>query len=96
MVIGVFLCAAIANMLMFFERSCESLDWVNAESKRLHSEGIKGWMHIKALAKFLFSHSKVLFVELLIAGLVVQVGFVAVFVASIQGATNMYHAIHGK
>ena len=96
MVIGVFLCAAIANMLMFFEKSCESLDWVNDESKRLHNDGIKGWMHIKALARLLIARNKALFLELLIAGLVVQVGFAAVFFASIQGATNLYHAIHGK
>lgn len=96
MVIGVFLCAAIANMLMFFEKSCESLDWVNDESKRLHIDGIKGWSHIEALAKILIARNKALFLELLIAGLVVQVGFVVVFFTSIQGATSLYHAIHGK
>ena len=94
-VMGTFFAAAVANMFMFIEGSCRSIADIDDESKRLHSEGIKGLAHLKELGALLFKRSKVLFFEVAVALLVVQVGFLAVIVTSIQAATNLYITIHG-
>ena len=95
LVIGTFFAAAIANMLMFIEGSCRSIEEIDEQSKRLHSDGIKGLAHLKKLGVLLFKKSKVLFFEVAVALLIVQVGFLAVFISSIQAATNLYIVIHG-
>lgn len=95
LVMGTFFAAAIANMFMFIEGSCRSIEEIDEQSKRLHSEGIKGLAHLKELGVLLFKKSKVLFFEVAVALLIVQVGFLAVFISSIQAATNLYIAIHG-
>ena len=95
LVMGTFFAAAIANMFMFIEGSCRSIEEIDEQSKRLHSEGIKGFAHLKGLGVLLFKKSKVLFFEVAVALLIVQVGFLAVFISSIQAATNLYIVIHG-
>ncbi|HEY3431574.1 MAG TPA: hypothetical protein VGK09_03395 [Rhodocyclaceae bacterium] len=94
-VMGTFFAAAVANMFMFIEGSCRSIADIDEESKRLHSEGIKGVAHLKELGVLLFKRSKALFFEVAVALLIVQVGFLAVFITSIQAATNLYITIHG-
>lgn len=93
--IGTFFAAAVANMFMFIEGSCRSLTGIDEESKRLRSEGINGLAYLKELGVLLFKKSKLLFFEVAVALLVVQVGFLAVFITSIQAATNLYVTIHG-
>ena len=95
LVVGTFFAAAIANMSMFIEGSCRSIEEIDEQSKRLHSEGVKGLAHLKKLGTLLFKKSKVLFFEVVVALLIVQVGFLAVFISSIQAATNLYIVIHG-
>lgn len=94
-VIGTFFAAAIANMFMFIEGSCRSIEEIDEKSKRLQSDGIKGVAHIKELGVQLFKKSKVLFFEVAVVMLIVQVGFLAVTISSIQAATNLYIVIHG-
>lgn len=88
-VIGTFFTAVVANMFMFIEGSCRSFDDIDNESKRLHSEGIVGLAYLKALGCLLFKRSKLLLFEVVVALLVVHVGFLAVFVKSIQTAINL-------
>jgi len=95
LVMGTFFAAVIANMFMFIEGSCRSIEEIDEQSKRLHSEGIKGLAHLKELVVLLFKKSKVLFFEVTVALLIVQVGFLAVYISSIQAAINLYNAIHG-
>lgn len=95
LVVATSFAAAIANMFMFIEGSCRSFADIDDESKRLHSAGIKGGAHLKALGVMLYKKSKLLFVEVMVVFLIVQVGFLAVFVTSIQAATNLYIVIHG-
>lgn len=94
-VMATFFAAAIANMFMFMEGACRSFSDIDAESKRLHGEGITGARHLKALGLMLFRKSKILFAELLLVMAIIQVGFLVVFIASIQAATNLFIAMHG-
>ncbi len=94
-VIGMFFAAAVANMFMFIEGSCRSITDIDEVSKRLHSEGIKGVPHLKELGVLLFKRSRVLFIEVAVALLIVQIGFAVVVISSIQAASNLYIAIHG-
>lgn len=96
LVLIVFFSAAIANLLMFFENSCRSLDWLDKESRELLSKGIKRWAYVKIISRRILEDGKMFFLELLIAMLVVQVGLAVVFVGSIQAASNLYTAIHHK
>lgn len=95
LVMGTFFAAAIANMFMFMEGSCRALTDIDEESKRLFREGFKGLSHLKQLGKMLFKKSKWLFFEVAVSMLVIQVGFVAVFITTIQTATNLYKVMHG-
>jgi hypothetical protein len=92
---GTFFAAAIANMFMFIEGACRSIEEIDEKSKRLHSDGITGLAYTKELGVQLFKKSKVLFIELAVVMLIVQVGFLAVTISSIQAATNLYIVIHG-
>lgn len=95
LVVAVFFSAAIANMFMFIENSCKSVDWIDEKSKKFHKKGIKGWRHLRYLSVLLWRNSKIFFVEIVVAILIVQVGFSAVFLSSIQAATNLYKVING-
>ncbi|MCX7131062.1 hypothetical protein [Aeromonas sp.] len=95
LVMCTFFAAAIANIFMFIEGSCRSIEEIDEQSKRLHSAGVKGLAHLKELGVLLFKKSKMLFFEVAVALLLVQVGFLAVFISSIQAATNLYIVIHG-
>lgn len=94
-IMATFLAAAIANMFKFMEGSCRSISDIDEESKRLHKEGIKGMKHLLHLGAMLFKKSRLLFFEVAVAMLVIQVGFLAVFIASIQAAADLYSAIYG-
>jgi hypothetical protein len=94
-VVATFVAAAIANLLMFIENSCRSIADIDEESKRLHSQGIGGAAHLRQLGVMLFNKSKALFFEVAIALLIVQVGFLAVLVSSIQAAVNLHNMIQG-
>lgn len=95
-VMAVFFSAAIANMLNFLENSISSIEWLDAESKALREQGIKRWKHLRMIASIFWKRGKLIFVEMIIAMLIVQVGFSVVFVSSIQAATNLYLMIHPK
>lgn len=95
LVMATFFAAVMANMFMFIEGSCRSISDIDEESKRLHAEGVKGPAHLKKLGAMLFKKNKKLFFEMLVALFIVQVGFLAVFITSIQAATNLYITIHG-
>jgi len=93
-VMSTFFAAAFANITMFIEKSCTSITCIDEEAKRLKADGVKGCCYWKGLFAMVWQNNKIFFVEIVLAFIVVQVGFSVVLVSSMPAAINIYKVIH--
>jgi ABC-type multidrug transport system permease subunit len=91
-----FFAAAIANMLNFFESSATSLNDVNSVSAKLLRRGFNGWRLARAVTEYIRRRRKILFLEIGIPFVIVQVGFLVVLFSSFVTATNIYKSLHAS
>jgi hypothetical protein len=94
-VMGTFMFALTANMMKFIEDTCRSIKKIDDAAIELKKSGVKGIKYWYSLGKLLLQQSKFFLVEYFVAMIVVNVGFLAVFVVAVQSATNLYNSIHG-
>lgn len=94
MAFGVFFAAAVANMTCFFENAAISIPWIDRASRRLLVKKIKGTKWFCAISKLIWKKKKIFFLEIGLAFVIVQVGFIVVLMTSINTATNLYKTIH--
>lgn len=94
-VMTILVAAILINFMIFLEKFCSELEWMEEESKRLQEAGIKGFKYISNIFFHFFKHGKLIIVLFITAVFVGGVSFAIVTISSVPAAVNLYNTSHG-
>ena len=86
--------AVWANASVFIENYLISLNPIDLESKRLISEGVKGFAHFKALSAYAWREHRSFFWEVIVVAAIVEAGVVVPLFFAIGNSAALLRAFH--
>lgn len=93
--ISLWIAAAIASAIRFAETYLVSLPRIDAESRRLHNNGVSGFFkHWGALLRYTWSNERHFFWESLVVFTIIEMGLVIVLVLSVFSAVQFSELLH--
>ena len=90
---AIWVAALWANSSLFVEKYLISVNKINRFSKRLVRQNIKGFQHFKMLIVYAWRYKRIIFLELLFVGIVLEMGMTAVVAFAIGNSQLVADAV---
>lgn len=87
------LVAMVANISIFIEGACTSIQELEESAKELIEQNGRGFSYLWSLIALTFKCHKVLFIQVCLVFIVVMVGFVVVMISAVPAISTIYNTL---